>query len=54
MRKTNPTRAQKIYFASRGLKPDNWYMSYMQKILKDRLTDEERQTLRRPKSAKKD
>ena len=29
-------------------------MSYMQKILKDRLTDEERQILRRPKSAKKD
>lgn len=28
-------------------------MSYMQKILKDRLTDEERQTLRRPKSARK-
>lgn len=29
-------------------------VSYMQKILKDRLTDEERQNLRRPKSAKKD
>ena len=26
MQKTNPTRAQKIYFASYGLKPDNWYI----------------------------
>lgn len=26
MRRINPTRAQKIYFASRGLKPDNWYI----------------------------
>ena len=26
MQKTNPTRAQKIYIASYGLKPDNWYI----------------------------